>query len=152
MTILEMMGVPQESFGDGTGNLPRLTVLTDTAVRVTREPAGTECGGATPPHSGVPSLTGASWRWWTVAVATLMALSTIAVAQAQDNPYPIFTVGHLATTMDTMGPNFEAARRALGDEDYAFAKERFIRAREQLAITITFLAPERSRRRRPVGP
>ena len=26
MTILEMMGVPQESFGDGTGNLPRLTV------------------------------------------------------------------------------------------------------------------------------
>ncbi len=26
MTILEMLGVPQESFGDGTGNLPRLTV------------------------------------------------------------------------------------------------------------------------------
>ena len=26
MTILEMMGLPQESFGDGTGNLPRLTV------------------------------------------------------------------------------------------------------------------------------
>ena len=67
-----------------------------------------------------------------------MALSMIAVAQAQDNPYPIFTVGNLATTMDTMGPNFDAARRALGDEDYAFAKERFIRAREQLAITITF--------------
>ncbi len=67
-----------------------------------------------------------------------MALSTIAVAQAQDDPYPIFTVGNLATTMDTMGPNFDAARRALGNEDYDFAKERFIRAREQLAITITF--------------
>ena len=26
MTILEMLGVPQDSFGDGTGNLPRLTV------------------------------------------------------------------------------------------------------------------------------
>ena len=26
MTIMELMGVPQESFGDGTGNLPRLTV------------------------------------------------------------------------------------------------------------------------------
>ena len=26
LTILEMLGVPQESFGDGTGNLPRLTV------------------------------------------------------------------------------------------------------------------------------
>lgn len=96
------------------------------------------CGGATPPR---PVRTLGRWRPWcgrAVAAALLVAVSTVAEAQEQDDPYPIFTIDHLQTTMITMGPNFEAARRALRDEDYPFAKERFIRAREQLAITITF--------------
>ena len=53
-------------------------------------------------------------------------------------PYPIYTADHLAGTMETLGPNFAAAVRALDAGDHAAAKERLARAREQLATTITF--------------
>ena len=72
-----------------------------------------------------------------VGAATLLAG---AVLHAQDGPkpYPIYTADHLAGTMETLGPNFAAAVRALDGGDYAAAKERLARAREQLATTITF--------------
>ena len=40
--------------------------------------------------------------------------------------------------METLGPNFAAAVRALEAGDYPAAKERLARAREQLATTVTF--------------
>ena len=40
--------------------------------------------------------------------------------------------------METLGPNFDAGVRALEAADYPASKERFVRAREQLATTITF--------------
>ena len=60
--------------------------------------------------------------------------------RAQDGPppYPIYTADHLARTMETLGPNFVAAVRALDARDHPAAKERLARAREQLATTITF--------------
>lgn len=63
-----------------------------------------------------------------------------AAPRAQDGPkpYPIYTAAHLAGTMETLGPNFAAALRALEAGDYPAAKERLARAREQLATTITF--------------
>ena len=72
-----------------------------------------------------------------VAVAAMLAGSG---ARAQDapKPYPIYTADHLAGTMETLGPNFAATVRALEAGDYAAAKERLARAREQLATTITF--------------
>lgn len=72
-----------------------------------------------------------------VGAATLLAG---AVLHAQDGPkpYPIYTADHLAGTMETLGPNFAAAVRALEAGDYPAAKERLARAREQLATTITF--------------
>ena len=59
-------------------------------------------------------------------------------AQEGPRPYPIYTADHLAGTMETLGPNFAAAVRALEATDYPAAKERLARAREQLATTITF--------------
>jgi hypothetical protein len=59
-------------------------------------------------------------------------------AQEGSKPYPIYTSDHLAGTMETLGPNFAAAARALEAGDYPAAKERLARAREQLATTITF--------------
>lgn len=53
-------------------------------------------------------------------------------------PYPIYTADHLAGAMETLGPNFDAALRALDAGDHPAAKERLARAREQLAATITF--------------
>ena len=58
-------------------------------------------------------------------------------AQDGPKPYPIYTADHLAGTMETLGPNFAAAVRALEAGDYPAAKERLARAREQLATTIT---------------
>lgn len=81
-------------------------------------------------------------------VARGLALGLVAAAsifvgeglRAQDGPkpYPIYTAGHLAATMEPLGPNFNAAVRALEAGDYLAAKERLARAREQMATTITF--------------
>ena len=77
-----------------------------------------------------------------VALGLVAAVSVLAGAglRAQDGPkpYPIYTADHLAGTMETLGPNFAAAVRALEAGDHAAAKERLARAREQLATTITF--------------
>ena len=59
-------------------------------------------------------------------------------AAGQDGPYPIFTEAHLDAAMATLGPNVAGVRAALAAGDQATAKERAIRSREQLAVTITF--------------
>ncbi len=61
-----------------------------------------------------------------------------AVALAQDKPYPIYTQDHLDATMKTLGPNVAGIRASLADGDFTTAKERTIRSREQLAISVTF--------------
>ena len=77
-----------------------------------------------------------------LALGMVVAAATLAgsAARAQEAPdrYPIYTADHLAGAMETLGPNFAAAVRALGAGDYPAAKERLARAREQLATTITF--------------
>ncbi len=75
-----------------------------------------------------------------VGLVVAAALPDSAGLHAQDGPkpYPIYTADHLAGTMETLGPNFAAAVRALQAADYPAAKERLARAREQLATTITF--------------
>ncbi len=69
-----------------------------------------------------------------LTAALLLATATL---HAQ-NPYPVYTADHLAGTMETVGPNFDAGVRALDAADFDTAKERFVRAREQLATTVTF--------------
>ncbi len=71
-------------------------------------------------------------------VALIWGLTGPAPALAQDTSYPIFTADHLDATMKTLGPNVAGLQAALRDGDYATAKERAIRSREQLAVTMTF--------------
>ena len=77
------------------------------------------------------------------ALAGAAGIDVAAVGNAEaaaqgDRPYPVYTADHLARTMETLGPNFGAAAQAVEAADWGTAKERFIRAREQLATTITF--------------
>ena len=72
-----------------------------------------------------------------IGIAGVALLLTATALHAQ-NPHFVYTADHLAGTMETVGPNFDAGVRALGAADYATAKERFVRAREQLATTVTF--------------
>ena len=78
----------------------------------------------------------ASGRLVPAALAcSLFALTAGLAAQAA---YPIFTPDDFARTMKTVGQNFGAISPALATGDFESAKARAIRAREQLATTITF--------------
>ena len=72
------------------------------------------------------------------ALTVAVLLSLPPAAAGQDGPYPIFTEAHLDAIMTTLGPNVAGVRAALAAEDFATAKERAIRSREQLATTVTF--------------
>ena len=67
-----------------------------------------------------------------------LILVVTAAVVAQDKPYPIFTVDQLDATMRTIGPNVRGIAAAIAEQDLSTAKERAIRAREQLAPTATF--------------
>jgi hypothetical protein len=71
------------------------------------------------------------------AIVAVLAAAGVVVT-AQDKPYPIFTVDHLDATMKTLGPNVTGIRASLADGDFATAKARTVRSREQLATTVTF--------------
>ena len=73
-----------------------------------------------------------------LACALAAAVLPPPAAAGQRGPYPIFTEAHLDATMTTLGPNVAGVRAALAAGDHAAAKERAIRSREQLAVTITF--------------
>ena len=72
-----------------------------------------------------------------VALAVSVVVAGIGSA-AQEKPYPICALDHFVNTMKTLGPNFMAVNTSLADQDFATAKERLTRSREQLATTITF--------------
>ena len=72
----------------------------------------------------------------TLGVAAVLTL--VAAVQAAQKPYPIFTPAQLDATMKTLGPNVAGIRASLTDGDFTTAKERVIRSREQLAVTVTF--------------
>jgi hypothetical protein len=73
-----------------------------------------------------------------VALVGLLAAASVVSAQDATKPYPIFTADQLDATMKTVGPNVVGLRAALAADDLELAKERGIRAREQLATTMTF--------------
>lgn len=70
--------------------------------------------------------------------AVTVAVGLLVAVVAAQKPYPIYTVNHLAGTMETLGPNVAATMASLEAADYPAAKERLSRSREQLATTITF--------------
>ena len=73
-------------------------------------------------------------------VAGAVVVSTLAypaVAQ-QKNPYRNYTQEKFEENMQAAGRNYAAVASLIGNSDYESAKAQLTRAREQLAITITF--------------
>ncbi len=76
-----------------------------------------------------------------VFVASLFAAATVMAAQAQEQPkqkYPVFTADHLDEAMKTVGLAFTLTRSAIDKNSAENAKDYLIRARDQLATTITY--------------
>ena len=72
--------------------------------------------------------------WGLIYAVVVLSVTVL----AQDETYPVFTADQLDATMKTLGPNIVGVRAAVRDQDYATAKARGIRSREQLATTVTF--------------
>ena len=71
--------------------------------------------------------------------AFALALAIVNAASAQQkNPYVNYTPEKFVENMQTAGRNYAAVTSLLGSADYESAKAQLTRAREQLAITITF--------------
>lgn len=60
------------------------------------------------------------------------------IALAQNVRYPIYTADHLNDAMKTVGLAFGLAEDAIAKNDFENAKDYLIRARDQLAPSITF--------------
>ena len=74
-----------------------------------------------------------------LVIATMLAVgSAVALAQEKAQKYPIFNAEHLDEAMKTVGLAFTLARSAIDKNSPENAKDYLIRARDQLATTITF--------------
>jgi hypothetical protein len=73
------------------------------------------------------------------AIAALLLVAHVAIAQQPPAPkYPIFTADHLDNAMKTVGLAYGLTRSAIEKKDTPNAKDYLVRARDQLATTITF--------------
>jgi hypothetical protein len=72
------------------------------------------------------------------ATSLLVVLAAAGSAVAQKNPYLNYTEAKFVQNMQTAGRNYAAVADMLAKKDYESAKPQLSRAREQLAITITF--------------
>jgi hypothetical protein len=73
-----------------------------------------------------------------VIVAALALASAASLAQEKAERYPIFTADHLDEAMKTVGLAFTLTRSAIDKSSAENAKDYLIRARDQLATTITY--------------
>src|SRR6516225_5564531 len=70
--------------------------------------------------------------------AAIVVLTALAASSAQKNPYRNYTEEKFVQNMQTAGRNYAAVKDFVGKQNYESAKAQLTRAREQLAITITF--------------
>jgi cytochrome c556 len=73
-----------------------------------------------------------------LAASLLVVAFASGVATAQRNPYRSYTEEKFVQNMQTAGRNYAAVTDLLAKNDYDSAKAQLTRAREQLAITVTF--------------
>jgi hypothetical protein len=73
-----------------------------------------------------------------VAVAVLLLAGGGAAAAQKKNPYMNYTQEKFVENMQAAGRNYAAVTNLIAAADYESAKAQLTRAREQLAITITF--------------
>ena len=70
--------------------------------------------------------------------AAIVVLTALAANSAQKNPYRNYTEEKFVQNMQTAGRNYAAVKDFVEKQNYESAKAQLTRAREQLAITITF--------------
>jgi cytochrome c556 len=71
-------------------------------------------------------------------LALAVMIASGAATLAQKNPYRNYTEQKFVENMQTAGRNYAAVKDFVAKKDYESAKAQLTRAREQLAITITF--------------
>lgn len=80
----------------------------------------------------------AGWLGRKTAGSLVVAIAIGGPVLAQKNPYRNYTEAKFVENMQTAGRNYAAVTDLLAKSDYETAKAQLTRAREQLAITITF--------------
>ena len=81
------------------------------------------------------------FRVFVASLALAALVMAAAPTQAQEQPkqkYPVFTADHLDEAMKTVGLAFTLTRSAIDKNSAENAKDYLIRARDQLATTITY--------------
>jgi cytochrome c556 len=73
-------------------------------------------------------------------VALVVALVGASAVRAQDRPkkYPLFSADDFGNAMKIVGRAFGSVNTAIGTGDHETAKAQLARAREQLAVTVTY--------------
>jgi hypothetical protein len=71
-------------------------------------------------------------------LAVYLVVAGASMGLAQTRQYPIFTADHLHLAMKTVGLAFDLVRHSIEKNDPELAKDYLVRARDQLATTITF--------------
>ena len=69
---------------------------------------------------------------------TAALLASLGGAAGGEKRYPVFTPSNFVTNMKLLGPNFAAVNSELAKNDFENAKAHLVRARELLAVTITY--------------
>jgi len=77
-------------------------------------------------------------RFTRAAASLFVVMVAAGSAIAQKNPYRHYTEEKFVQNMQTAGRNYAAVTDLLANKDYESAKAQLTRAREQLAITMTF--------------
>jgi cytochrome c556 len=70
--------------------------------------------------------------------AVVVIIATSAATSAQKNPYRNYTEEKFVQNMQTADRNYAAVKAFVAKTDYESAKAQLTRAREQMALTITF--------------
>lgn len=66
-----------------------------------------------------------------------LLVDDVSLVRAQPR-YPIFTEANLVRAMKTVGSSVASGNASLAANDHRTAKAQFVRAREELAVTVTF--------------
>lgn len=79
------------------------------------------------------------YRFQAAVGVVLVAMLTTAVAiSAQKNPYRHYTEDKFVQNMQSADRNYSGVKALIAKSDYEAAKAQLTRAREQMAITVTF--------------
>ena len=90
---------------------------------------------------GKPTAAGARGirqRSTVLSTAVAVAVAAGAAASAQKNPYRSYTQEKFVQNMQAADRNYAAVRSFIAQNDYPAAKAQLTRAREQMALTVTF--------------